>query len=322
MQKVARFLYCSVLIAGCSGAVGSDTVRHRNRSQTSVADAGPVGGDGGVGEDGGAGGDAGAAIAPTPMGHDACGNGFDDDGNGEIDEGCACETGTTQPCHPDATVAGVGACAWGQQTCSGGEFGTWAECNGAGLAATEDCHDGVDNDCDGLLDCTDEVDCGCACAPPPDPTTLIDVLGGYSTVESCGPGCADLWVGRIGDNYWSGRCSIFEESTSISVLVPGAIRSAVLERAKWDDYMRVSLNGVRVWSGPDGNFPPETSGACELFTSWDTNPDVDLTSQFAAGGEIRFLIRVSVAGEGEGYARIRIHYDPVVLAGTPGCATP
>jgi hypothetical protein len=111
------------------------------------------------------------------------------------------------------------------------EFGTWTECNGAGLAATEDCHDGVYNDCDGLLDCTDEVDCGCACAPPPDPTALIDVLGGYSTVESCGPGCADLWVGRIGDNDWSGRCSIFEESTGISVLVPGAIRSAVLEHA-------------------------------------------------------------------------------------------
>ena len=71
-----------------------------------------------------------------------------------------------------------------------------------------------------------------------------------------------------------------------------------------------------------GDFPPETGGECELSTSWDTNPGVDLTAQFTAGGMINFLIRVSVAGGGEGYARIRILYDPVMISDTPECMTP
>lgn len=313
MQTPLRLLACCLLVTGCSSSVGSDVAPGR-RSLPPAADAGP----------GGPAGDGGSPVTPPPTSDELCGNGFDDDGNGQVDEGCSCETSATQPCHPDATVAGVGACALGLQTCSGsGEFGEWSACSGATLPAAEICNDGVDNDCDGLLDCTDVDDCGCACAPAVDPgVSLISVLSGFSHVEDCGPGCADLWVGRIGDNYWSGWCSIFEEATSISVLVPGAIRSAVLERAQWDDYMRVILNDVQVWSGPDGNFPPETGGDCELSTSWDTNPGVDLTSRFAAGGEIRFRIRVSVAGEGEGYARIRILYDPVLLTGVPGCATP
>jgi hypothetical protein len=256
---------------------------------------------------------------PLPSSEE-CGNGLDDDANGSIDDGCACEAGTTQRCHSDPAVAGTGACAWGTQTCGGGEFGEWSECAGAMLPAAEVCTDGVDNDCDGLLDCTDVDDCGCACAPPATSgSELVDVLSGYSMVEDCGPGCADLWVGRVGDNYWSGWCSIFEEATSISVRVPGAIRSAILERALWDDYMQVILNDTRVWSGPDGNFPPETGGECELSTSWDTNPGVNLTSQFMVGGEMRFRIRVSVSGGGEGYARIRILYDPVVVTGMSDC---
>lgn len=309
-MQTLRVVACCLVVTGCTGSV---VVPGSIRMRPS-ADAGPGGSVGG--------GDA-APVAPGRPSDGVCGNGFDDNGNGEIDEGCACVTGATQQCHPDATVAGVGACAWGVQTCDGAEFGGWSACTGAALPAAEICNDGVDNDCDGLLDCTDVADCGCACAAAVDPgTSLISVLGGYSHVEACGPGCADLWVGRIGDNYWSGWCSIFEESTSISVLVPAAIRSAVLERAQWDDYMRVILNDVQVWSGPDGNFPPETGGDCELDTSWDTNPGVDLTDRFTVGGEIRFLIRVSVAGEGEGYARIRILYDPVVVTGTPGCPPP
>ena len=82
---------------------------------------------------------------------------------------------------------------------------------------------------------------------------------------------------------------------------------------------RELVGKTAVWSGPDGNFPPETGGECELSTSWDTNPGVDLTPQFRVGGEMRFRIRVSVSGGGEGYARIRILYDPVVVTGMPDC---
>ncbi|MEH0346398.1 hypothetical protein, partial [Vibrio cholerae] len=84
--------------------------------------------------------------------------------------------------------------------------------------------------------------------------------------RSCGEGCLEVWIGRIGDNYWSGRCKVFEQAITLKVVNPDAITSAVLEYAKWDDYMQVWLGDQKVWSGPNNNFPPETAGRCELST--------------------------------------------------------
>ncbi|EPF6883897.1 conjugal transfer mating pair stabilization protein TraN, partial [Salmonella enterica subsp. enterica serovar Derby] len=85
----------------------------------------------------------------------------------------------------------------------------------------------------------------------------------------------------------------------------------------WDDYMQVwvgkSGQETKVWSGPDGNFPPETAGRCELSTSWERNPNVDVTPYFKNvkdGDVVTFKIRVSVTGEGEGFGRIKLRYDP------------
>lgn len=140
---------------------------------------------------------------------------------------------------------------------------------------------------------------------------------GPFNLDSCGDGCTSLWIGRVGDNYWSGYCSIYEQSTTVTVVNPEAISKATLEYAKWDDYMQVWVgeagNEQMVWTGPDGNFPPETAGACELSTSWSSNLNVDVTEHFKnvePGVPVNFKIRVSVAGEGEGYGRIRIQYDP------------
>lgn len=130
-------------------------------------------------------------------------------------------------------------------------------------------------------------------------------------------GCSDVWIGRVGDNYWSGNCKIYEEFTEIRVVNPEAITQATLVRAKWDDYMQIWIGEpgeeVKVWSGPNNNFPPETAGQCELGTSWDQNPNLDLTTHFKNASKdsvIRFKIRVSVTGSGEGFGKIRIKYDP------------
>ena len=132
-------------------------------------------------------------------------------------------------------------------------------------------------------------------------------------------GNAYTFIGIVGDNYWGGYCKIYEHWTRMRVMQPKAIRKVVLEMAKWDDYLQVYIGGedIRymdlVYEGPTpGRFPPETEGACELSTSWQTAPGVDVTRYFRDVPEnsiVSFKTRVSVAGAGEGYARLRVYYD-------------
>ncbi len=140
--------------------------------------------------------------------------------------------------------------------------------------------------------------------------SVLRHVAGPLNIRSCGVGCMEVWIGEIGDNYYSGFCSIFENSMTVEIVNPNAITSAVLNYAKWDDYMQVWIGGTKVWSGPDGNFPPETPGRCELATSWERNPNVDVTPYFKQAGPVTFQTRVSVTGGGEGYGRIQINYDP------------
>lgn len=136
-------------------------------------------------------------------------------------------------------------------------------------------------------------------------------ISGPTNIKSCGYGCVDLWIGRVGDNYLSGTCKVFEQSLVVELSNTRAIHSATLEYAKWDDYMQVLLNGTKVWQGHD-DFPPETDGECELNTSWEVDPETDVTSHFR-DGRLNFLVRASVSGEGEAYGRIRIKYDPTKI---------
>lgn len=144
---------------------------------------------------------------------------------------------------------------------------------------------------------------------------------GPINAQVCGRGCLDFWLGIVGDNYWSGQCAIFGEDMSFRLTSPGAIKSAAITRAVYDDYMRVYINGNLAYSGPDGRFPPETEGPCELGTSFDESLDIDVTDRIATipeGGLLRLSTRVSVTGEGEGYAAIRILYDPAKALTDPG----
>ena len=63
-----------------------------------------------------------------------------------------------------------------------------------------------------------------------------------SPCDGAGGGCSDVWIGKVGDNYWSGSCSIYEEFTEIKVVNPAAITQATLIRAKWDDYMQIKYD--------------------------------------------------------------------------------
>jgi hypothetical protein len=112
---------------------------------------------------------------PIPMGCgtiENCGNGLDDDCNGQVDEGCTCVTGEVQPCFygPPGRVD-IGACTRGTQTCEGGgEFAVWGSCVGGMWPSAEVCDD-LDNDCNG---CADDGLCCDAPISCPDPTQIPD----------------------------------------------------------------------------------------------------------------------------------------------------
>lgn len=166
--------------------------------------------------------------------------------------------------------------------------------------------------------CTRVVDRSAECDIVHDyDAAVVTHHSGPYNIKSCGADCTELWIGKVGDNYWDGWCSVYEESTSVVVTNPEAIVSATLEYAKYDDYMQVWVGTAgaetKVWQGPNGQFPPDTQGNCELSTSWSQQLNVDVTRYFrnvAPGAVVTFKIRVSVAGEGEGFGRIKLRYDP------------
>lgn len=180
----------SIVFALCATACSSsDTDANAPPGSGGDSDAGSDATQVEAGDDGAPPVDAASPDAAAPSdaswpGYDAstsevCGNGFDDDQNGQVDEGCPCIEGDTQPCHGGNPLqAGVGACTLGNQVCEttgSGEFETtaWGECNGFVEPGTEVCN-GLDDDCDGTVD--DEASCpsGLKCA-------------GGQCVEDCSP---------------------------------------------------------------------------------------------------------------------------------------
>ena len=128
--------------------------------------AASAGGNAGGGQQGAGGAGGLIGVGGDTAGGEICGNGLDDDGDGSPDQGCPCVAGASQQCFVgDPSLAGKGACSHGTQTCvatTSGEFGSaaWGACTGSGAAAPEACSNGVDDDCDGLVDCADS-DCNC-----------------------------------------------------------------------------------------------------------------------------------------------------------------
>jgi hypothetical protein len=111
--------------------------------------------------------------AAEDCGPTGAGNGLDDDCNGKVDDTCHCTLGDVERCFGGPAVArGVGACTDGTQTCTSSG---WGDCVGAIVPTDEICN-GVDDDCDGLVDDGLTCDGLLAC-----PTTVPDVYP-YSQV--------------------------------------------------------------------------------------------------------------------------------------------
>ncbi len=93
-----------------------------------------------------------------------CGDGLDNNCDGEVDEDCGCLDGQLETCWDgDPSQRDVGVCASGFRACSDG---AWGACEGQVLpeGASETACDGRDEDCDGQVDEGLVNACG-ACGP-------------------------------------------------------------------------------------------------------------------------------------------------------------
>lgn len=167
-----------------------------------------------------------------------CGNGRDDDGDGQIDEGCGnCGTGggTTE-------VPGAGCGSGGLGGGAGAGNAGSAGAGGGACTATSPtevaCADGADDDCDGKVDC-DDPDCRhpgqCGCQP---------------SELSCGDGTDDDCDNKqdCADEDCKGKC------------IPGSVRYC--DEPNYCNWGKQSC-------GPDGNWGPCTEvpapSGCEGF---------------------------------------------------------
>jgi hypothetical protein len=141
--------------------------------------------------------------------------------------------------------------------------------------------------------------------------SIVEFVAGSGGSVSCGNGCIRLTLGTVGNDYWQGHCSYFQEHASFNVYRPDRIRSATLVRAKYDDWMQVTMNGVPIWNGPRGtwNSTGPVPGPCELDSSWDQYPNVNFTSLLTTPGIVDFGTRTEVSGNGEGFALVELQLD-------------
>ncbi len=143
MKHFTVVLVSSFVITGCmctdAATIGGSSVH---------GDGGLVAssGDGGVRPDGGS-----TSTGKVDAGIEVCGNGYDDDNNGFIDEGCPCVKDQAQTCWTgEAVNRRVGACKDGTQTCTGGgELADWSACANVQLPTAEVPGNCIDEDCDG-----------------------------------------------------------------------------------------------------------------------------------------------------------------------------
>ena len=103
----------------------------------------------------------------------------------------------------------------------------------------------------------------------------------------------DLYVGVVGDNYWSAGCGVFTWQVTYNVKHPEAIISAKLAMVEFDDHAQVFYGGNLIYTGSTGWGAP-----CELSHNWNDYPNLDVTWAFNSTGNKVFQQNTLVGGNG------------------------
>ena len=171
---------------------------------------------------------------------------------------------------------------------------------------------------------------------------VIEHSDGPFNIKSCGEGCTEVWIGNPSDQNFrapSNQCVLYEQLISIRLVNPHAVTNVSLVDVYWDDQMQIYFGekgheevkllqlpypetfvpehdkhpGVRPVFEYLGPYSGAAHTSCQQKISWHWNTSLDVTRYFknATPNSIyNFRIRVAVMDNGEGYAKLRIHYDP------------
>ena len=167
---LVSFLVTALTVA-CGAAGGTDETSAGTGGASAKGGSSAKGGAAGKGgsavaaggsDTAGAGGDPSSAGGADPTGGGGT-TGFSCADGAQDSAGCACPSvDQKHACYTaDPKTRNVGPCKDGVQVCTTtGELGAlWGPCSGAITPVDEACKDGIDNDCNGLVDCADP---GCA----------------------------------------------------------------------------------------------------------------------------------------------------------------
>ena len=151
--------------------------------------------------------------------------------------------------------------------------------------------------------------------------------------------CVEMWLGNQENNSLVGNCSIFEENLAFTIKNLNQIEKIIVSDIYYDDYWRLYLKVNQnpeklLLSLPNGLFPPETKGPCELDKSNIEHLNIDILpiikSEIQKSNSsnnqtletsltlnnsntqevfINLKERVSVTRNGEGYARFKIYLN-------------
>jgi len=127
-----------------------------------------------------------------------------------------------------------------------------------------------------------------------------------------------LTIGTIADNYWGGRCDVYDRVTKFQVRNKEEIKEFKIVQVGFDDYLWIKVNGHTIYVGPynEGYVEPFFGNRygprvntnrgqylCDLERNWNFNVDINLLP-YLKEGENEIWMRVIVAGAGEGWMKI------------------